>query len=198
MKMRMLTAASIILTVVLVAAMSQAAPSCCDPKNSSIPAASLAPVQPMNGPAVVAAPRARVVSRQIVSGPVRSTPKYPARPMPPRQYAVAKPIGFPNAPAVPSCCAVPNGNGQARGINAAVQGQFRGCGCCGGNANQARNSGFQPVNGQVQFMSNPPTTGRQVYPVGQASCCSAAGSGGNKQGSRWNVSAQPAVFPGLW
>jgi hypothetical protein len=197
MKMRMLTAASVILTVVLMAAISQAAPSCCDPKNSSIPTVTLAPVQPMNGPAVVPAPQARVVSRPIASGPVGPTPKYPARALPQRQYAVARPVGLPIAPAVPSCCAVPNGNGQARGINAAVQGRSRGCGCCGGNRDQARYSGFQPVSGQVKFMSNPPTTGRPVYPVGQASCCSAAGPGSN-QGRGWNASAQPAVFPGLW
>jgi hypothetical protein len=197
MKTRMLITASIMLTVVLMAAMSQAAPSCCDPKNSPIPTATLPPAQRLSGPSVVAAPQALVVARQVASGPVRPAPKYPSRPLPRRQYAVAKPVGLPSAPAVPSCCAVPNSNGQPRGINAAVQGKSRGCGCCGGKSGQASYTRFQPVSGQVQFMSNPPATGRQVYPVPQASCCSGAGPG-NNQGRAWNASVQPAVFPGLW
>ncbi len=49
MKMRVFAAASIILTVVLVAAISHAAPSCCDPQNSSAPGATLAPGQPTRG-----------------------------------------------------------------------------------------------------------------------------------------------------
>jgi hypothetical protein len=196
MKTRMVAAASIILAVVLIATMSIAAPSCCDPKNSSTQATRFAPVQQTNGPMPVAVPQTRVVTRQIAAGRVRPTPKYSGRPVPRTQYAVAKPVGFPNAPAAPSCCSTPNNRGPARGINASVQGQFRGCACCGGGSRQPRYSGFQPVNGQVQLMSNPPRAGQQVYPAGQASCCSTTGSV-NNQGRGWNV-AQPTGFPGLW
>ena len=57
MKLSMLTAASILLTVVLIAAIGHAAPSCCDPKNGSTPTATFAPGQPSRGPVAVAAPQ---------------------------------------------------------------------------------------------------------------------------------------------
>jgi hypothetical protein len=198
MKMRVLAAASILLTVVLVAAISHAAPSCCDPKNGSTPGATLAPGQPTQGAIPAASPQQRVVIPQVTPAMVRATGSNWGGPVPQRQYAASKPVGLPNAPAAPSCCAVPNNSGPARGINPATQAQFRGCGgCggCGGAGGQASYSGLQPASGPVQFTSNPPSTGQQVYPAGQASCCSTTGPSNNRGG--WNAS-QPAVFPGLW
>lgn len=195
MKTRMITAASIFLAVVLIATTSYALPSCCDPKNSSAATGTLAQGQPMSGPGIVAAPQARVVTRQAVPAPVRPTPKYLGMPLPKRQYAAAKPAGLLSAPAAPSCCALPNNSGPARAINPATQGPPRGCGCCGTTGAQAKYSGFQPPPGQVQFMSNPASAGQPVSPGGQASCCSPTGPGNNPVG--WNA-AQPASFPGLW
>ncbi len=227
MKMRLLAAASILLTVVLVASTSHAAPSCCDPKNGSTPVATFAPGQATSGPVRIAPPQARVASRQIVPA-VRATgsnwgvppiyqrqyaspspvglPKAPALPSccstannrgsaPQRQYAAAKPVGLPNAPAAPSCCALPNNSGPAAGINPATQGQSAGCGCCGGTRGQASYSVFQPASGSVQFTANPPITGQQVYPAGQASCC-APNVPSNIQCGR--NALQLTGFPGLW
>lgn len=228
MKMRLLAAASILLTVVIIASTGHAAPSCCDPKNGSTPGATFVPGQATNGPVPVGAPQARVASRQIVPARVRATgsnwgvppisqrqyappspvglPKAPALPSccstannrglaPQRQYAAAKPIGLPNAPAAPSCCALPDNSGPARGINSSTQGQSPVCGCCGGTRSQASYSVLQPASGSVQFMSNPPAAGQQVYPASQASCCTPKGPG-NIQGVR-NAS-QLTGFPGLW
>ncbi|MGO9570269.1 MAG: hypothetical protein ACLP5H_22290 [Desulfomonilaceae bacterium] len=194
MKIRVLAAASIILTVVLIAAMSHAAPSCCDPKNSSAPTGALVPGQPVRGPIPIAAPQARVATRQIAPASVRATGSNWAGPLPQRQYAASRPVGRPNAPAAPSCCALPNKSAPARGISAAPQAQSRGCACCGGTGGQASYSGFQPVGGQVQFTSNLPSAGQQVLPVAQAPCCSGSGPGYNR--GDWNAS-QPS-FPGLW
>jgi hypothetical protein len=195
MKMRVFAAASILATVVLVAATSHASPSCCDPKNSSAPIGTFVPGQPMQVTIPAASPQQRVVTRQITPAMVRATGSNWGGPVPQGQYAVSKPVGVPNAPASPSCCTGPNNSGPARGINPATQAQFRGCGGCGGTGGQASYSGFQPASAPVQFTSNPPNTGQQVYPAGQAPCCATTGPG-NNQGS-WNAS-QPTVFPGLW
>jgi hypothetical protein len=198
MKMRVFAAASIILTVVLVAAISHAAPSCCDPQNSLAPGVTLAPGQPTRGPILAASPQQRVVTPQVTPAVVRATGSNWGGPAPQRQYAASKPVGLPNAPAAPSCCTVPNNSGPARGINPAPQAQFRGCGgCggCGGAGGQASYSGLQPASGPVQFTSNPPRTGQQLYPAGQASCCSTTGARNNR--ASWNAS-QTTVFRGLW
>jgi hypothetical protein len=195
MKMRMLTAASILLAVVLIATISHAAPSCCDPKNTSTPGATLAPGQPtmrtIPGPSI----QQRLVAPQPAPGIVRATGSNWGGPVSQRPLAAAKPVGFLNAPAAPSCCALPNNTGQARAINPATQVSARGCGCCGSTGAQAQYSGFQPPRGQVQFTSNPPSTGQPVNPVGQASCCQPTGPGLNQGG--WNAS-QRTGFPGLW
>ena len=128
MKMRVFAAASIFLTVVLVAAISHAAPSCCDPQNSSAPGATLAPGQPTRGLIPATSPQQRVVNPQVTPAMVRATGSNWGGPAPQRQYAASKPVGLPNAPAAPSCCTVPNNSGPARGINPAPQAQFRGCG----------------------------------------------------------------------
>jgi len=230
MKMRVFAAASILLTVVLVAAISHAAPSCCDPKNSSTPGATLAPGQPTRGPILATSPQQRVVTPQVTPAMVSATGSNWSRPVPQRQFAAAKPGGLPNAPAAPSCCsvpnnrgpapqgqysaskpigfataaggpsccAVPNNQGSSRGIAPVPQALFRGCGgCggCGGAGGQASYQGFQPASGPVQFTSNPPSTGQQVYPAGQASCCPTTGPSNNR--AAWNAS-QATVFPGLW
>ena len=195
MKMRVFAAASILLTVVLVAAISHAAPSCCDPKNGSAPGATFAPGQPMQGTIPAASPQQRVVAPQVTPAMVRATGSNWSGPVPQRQVAASRPVGLLNAPAAPSCCAGPNNSGPARGINPATQAQFRGCGCSGGAGGQASYSGFQPASGPVQFTSNPPSNGQQVYPAGQASCCPTTGPSNNQGG--WNAS-QPTVFPGLW
>jgi hypothetical protein len=198
MKMRVFAAASIILTAVLVAAISHAAPSCCDPQNSSAPGAMLAPGQPTRGLIRATSPQQRVVTPQVTPAVVRATGSNWGGPAPQRQYAASKPVGLPNAPAAPSCCTVPNNSGPPRGINPAPQAQFRGCGSCGGcggAGGQASYSGFQPASGPVQFTSNPPSTGQQVYPAGQASCCPTTGPSNNR--ASWNAS-QATVFPGLW
>ncbi len=195
MKMRLLAAATIVLAAVLIAATSHAGPSCCDPKNGSTPGATLAPGQPTGDPFVTAAPQLRGVVGRPGPAAVRATGGNFVGPMPQGQYAAAKPVGPLNAPAAPSCCALPTNSGTPRGINPATQGQSPGCGCCGGNRGQAATSVFQPASGPVQFMSNPPSTGQQVNPAGQASCCTPKGPG-NIQGGR-NAS-QPTGFPGLW
>jgi hypothetical protein len=198
MKMRVLAAASIVLTVVLVAAISHASPSCCDPKNSSAPGAMFAPGQPTQGAIPAASPQQRVVTPQITPAMIRATGSNWGGPVPQGQYAAPKPVGLPNVPAAPSCCAGPNNSGPARGINPATQAQFRGCGgCggCGGTGGQASYSGFQPASGRVLSASNPPNSGQQVSPVPQAPCCSTTGPGSNQRG--WNAS-QPTVFPVLW
>jgi hypothetical protein len=195
MKMRVFAAASILLTVILVAALSHAAPSCCDPKTGSTPGATLAPGQRTQGTIPGVSPLQRVVTPQLTPARVRATGSNWGGPVPQRQYAASRPVGLPNAPAAPSCCAVPNNSGPARGINPAPQAQFRGCGCCGGTGGPASYSGFQPVNGPVQFTSNPPSTGQRVYPAGQASCCTPTEPSNNRGG--WNAS-QPTSFSGLW
>ena len=148
MKMRILAAASVLLTVVLVAAISHAAPSCCDPKNGSTPGALFAPGQPTQGTIPAASPQRRVVTPQVTPAMVRATGSNWSGPVPQRQVAASRPVGLPNAPAAPSCCTGPNNSGPSRGINPASQAQFRGCGgCggCGGAGGQASYSGFQPV-----------------------------------------------------
>jgi hypothetical protein len=195
MKIGMLTAATILLAVVLIATISHAAPSCCDPKNTSTPGAALAPGQPTTrtipGPTV----QQRFVAPQASPGIVRATGGNWGGPVSQRPLAAARPVGFPNAPAAPSCCAVPNNSGPARAINPATQVPPRGCGCCGTTGAPAQYAGFQPPRGQVQFTSNPPRTGQTVNPAGQASCCQPAGAGVNQAG--WNAS-QRTGFPGLW
>jgi hypothetical protein len=193
MKMRLFAAASILLTVVLVAAISHAAPSCCDPKNGSAPGATLAPGQPTRSSIPAASPQQRVATPQVTPAMLRATGSNWNGPVPLRQVAASRPVGLLNPPAAPSCCAVPNNSGPAR-INPAPQAQSRGCGCCGGTGGQAPYSGFQPASGPVQFTSNPPSTGQQVYPAGQASCCPATGPSNIQSG--WNAS-RPG-FPGLW
>ena len=194
MKMRVFAAASILLTVVLVAPISHAAPSCCDPNNGSTLGAMLAPGQPTRATIPAASPQQRVATPQVTPAMVRATGSNWSGPVPQRQVAASKPVGLPNAPAAPSCCAVPNNSGPARVINPATQAQFRGCGCSGGTGSQASYSGFQPASGPVQFTSNPSSTGQQVYPAGQASCCTPTGPSNNQGG--WNASRP--VFPGLW
>ncbi len=194
MKMRILAAASIILTVVLVAAISHAAPSCCDPKTSSTPGATLAPGQPTRVTIPAASPQQRVMTPQVIPAMVRATGSNWSGPVPQRQVAAPRPVGLPNAPAAPSCCTGPNNSGPARGINPAPQAQSRGCGCCGCAGGQASYSGFQPASGRVLTTSNPPNTGQQVFPVAQAPCCSTTGPGNNQGG--WNASQ--TGFPGLW
>jgi hypothetical protein len=195
MKMRILAAASVLLIVVLVAAISHADPSCCDPKNGSIPGATLAPARPTGDPFATSAPQSRVVPDRTAPAMVRATGSNWGGPVPQGQYAVPKPVGLQNAPAAPSCCTGPNNGGPARGINPATQAQSRGCGCCGGTGGRASNSGFQPASGRVLTTSNPPNTGQPVFPVAQAPCCSTTGPGNNQGG--WNAS-QPTVFRGLW
>ena len=198
MKMRILAAASVLLTVVLVAAISHTAPSCCDPKNGSTPGALFAPGQPTQGTIPAASPQRRVVTPQVTPAMVRATGSNWSGPVPQRQVAASRPVGLPNAPAAPSCCTGPNNSGPSRGINPASQAQFRGCGgCggCGGAGGQASYSGFQPASGRVLSTSNPPNTGQQVFPVAQAPCCSTTGPSNNQGG--WNAS-QPTVFRGLW
>ena len=195
MKMRVFAAASILLTVVLVAAISHAAPSCCDPKNGSAPGATFAPGQPMQGNIPAASPQQRVVAPQVTPAMVRATGSNWSGPVPQRQVAASRPVGLPNAPAAPSCCAVPNNSGPARGINPATQAQSRGCGCCGGTGGQASNSGFQPASGRVLFTSNPPNTGQQVFPVAPGPLL--LNDRAQQQSGGWNAS-QPTVFRGLW
>jgi hypothetical protein len=195
MKMRVSAAASILLIVVLVAAMSHAAPSCCDPKNGSAPGATFAPGQPTRVAGPTAPPQQRVVTPQVTPAMVRATGSNWRGPVPQGQYAASRPVGLPNAPAAPSCCAGPNNSGPARVINPATQAQFRGCGCSGRTGGQASYSGFQPASGRVLPISNAPSTGQQVYPAGQASCCPPTGPSNNQSG--WNAS-QTTVFRGLW
>jgi hypothetical protein len=194
MKMRVFAAAWILLTVVLAAAISHAAPSCCDPNNGSTLGAVLAPGQPTRGTIPAASPQQRVATPQVTPAMVRATGTNWSGPVPQRPVAASKPVGLPNAPAAPSCCAVPNNSGPARGINPATQAQSRGCGCSGATGGQASYSGVQPASGPVQFTSNPASMGQQVYPVGQASCCPPTGPSNNQGG--WNASRP--VFRALW
>jgi hypothetical protein len=194
MKMRVSAAASILLIVVLVAAMSHAAPSCCDPKSGSAAGAAFAPRQPMQGSVPTAPPQQRVVTPQVTPAMVRATGSNWGGPVPQGQVAASRPVGLPNASAATSCCGVLNNSGPARVINPATQAQFRGCGCSGRTGGQASYSGFQPASGRVQFTSNPASTGQQVYPVGQASCCPPTGPSNNQGG--WNASRP--VFRALW
>ncbi len=191
MKLRIITAASILLSVVLVAAIGHAAPSCCDPQNGSAPGAMLAPGQSTRGTIPAASPQQRVATPQVTPAMVRATGSNWSGPVPQRQYAAPKPVGLLNAPAAPSCCALPNNGGP--GINPAPQVQSRGCGCCGGTRGQVSYPVFQPANGRVVSTSNPPNAGQQVLPVGQAPCCSTAGPSDQ---SGWNASQ--TGFPGLW
>jgi hypothetical protein len=182
------------LTVVLVAPISHAAPSCCDPNNGSTLGAMLAPGQPTRATIPAASPQQRVATPQVTPAMVRATGSNWSGPVPQGQVAASRAVGLPNAPAVPSCCAVPNNSGPARGINPSTQAQFRGCGCSGGTGGPASYSRFQPASGPVQFTSNPPSTGQQAYPAGQASCCPTTGPSNNQGG--WNASRP--VFRGLW
>ena len=94
MKMRVFAAASILLTVVLVAAISHAAPSCCDPKNGSAPGATFAPGQPMQGTIPAASPQQRVVAPQVTPAMVRATGSNWSGPVPQRQVAASRPVGL--------------------------------------------------------------------------------------------------------
>jgi len=194
MKMRVLLAASIFLAAVLIAATSHAAPSCCDPKNAATPGAALALGQPTRGPISAARPQQRLVTPQAAPAMVKSNGWNFPGPAPQGQYAAPKPVAFPNAPAAPSCCAVPNGAGPARTIGPVPQAQFGGCGCSAGAGPRTSYPASQPMGRAAQLVSAPPNTGQQVYPVGQASCCPApraACPGG------WSNS-QPQGFGGLW
>jgi hypothetical protein len=73
MKMRVFAAASILLAVVLVAPISYAAPSCCDPNNGSTPGAMLAPGQPTRSTIPAASPQQRVATPRVTPAMVRAT-----------------------------------------------------------------------------------------------------------------------------
>lgn len=192
MKERTLIVALVVLATALITATSQAAPSCCDPTNSSATTGLFSSPRPTSGPVPAGLPQRQVSSPKYAA---TNAPAFPGRGIAQNNQYVARPAGLPNAPAAPSCCPVPNSRGPQRVINPAVQAQSSGCGCCGGNRGQVSNSLFRPVPGQVQFTSNPPASGRQVVPAGQASCCSPTGAN-NQQGS-WSAT-QAGGFPGLW
>lgn len=176
LKTRTLSVVLMLLAVVFIAATGYAAPSCCDPKNGSTTGATLAPGPQARGPVLAPLPQQRVAAPQAIPAMNRGTGSIWAGQIPQTRYAAARPVGLSNAPAVPSCCALPNNSGPAGGITPPAQPQFRGCGCCGGAAGRAPYSALQPRPGTSQSALTLPNASQQVTPVGQASCCQPAGS----------------------